>query len=72
MLLFTTSLPSPLAEKRINLFTIKNQMFGRRAYSDSIFKRGIRTHKILKEEPVVQYHVAHAEIEEKAMIINAC
>ena len=30
---------SPLAEKRVTLFTIKKQMIGRRAYTDSIYKK---------------------------------
>lgn len=34
-------LNSPLAEKRIIFFMIKKQMIGRRAYTDSIYKRAI-------------------------------
>ena len=32
-------LNSPLAEKRIIFFMIKKQMIGRRAYTDSIYRR---------------------------------
>ena len=35
-------LNSPLAEKRIIFFMIKKQMIGRRAYTDSIYKRAIK------------------------------
>lgn len=51
----SSPISSPLAEKRIIFFTLKKQMIGRRAYTDSIF---IRTrHTILHnlEERVSPY-----------------
>ena len=36
MILISPPLPSPLAEKRIIFSTIKKQMIGRRAYTDSM------------------------------------
>lgn len=72
---------SPLAEKRIILFTVKKQMIGRRAYSDSIFKKTKHTIVGLYEEQnsspssassSPRYTPTAAEVEQKAYTINAC
>jgi hypothetical protein len=72
---------SPLAEKRIILFTVKKQMIGRRAYSDSIFKKTKHTIVGLYEEQnsspssassSPRHTPTAAEIEHKAATVHAC
>jgi hypothetical protein len=73
---------SPLAEKRIILFTVKKQMIGRRAYSDSIFKKTRHTIVGQNEEQNSSHSSAsssprnitptQAEIDHKSAYVDAC
>ena len=74
----SSPLLSPLAEKRIILFTVKKQMIGRRAYSDSIYKKTKLTtigryeeqHSSPLSSP--RYTPSQAELEYKALTVGAC
>jgi hypothetical protein len=55
----SSPISSPLAEKRIIFFTLKKQMIGRRAYTDSIFIRTRQTMLNNLEERASPYSTSH-------------
>ena len=71
----SSPLLSPLAEKRIILFTVKKQMIGRRAYSDSIYNKTKPTVIGRYEEQQSsspRYMPTQAEIHYKTLTVGAC
>jgi hypothetical protein len=64
------SIISPLVEKRINLLSIKKQMIGRRAYSESTFKTPKR--EISVSPPKSPVSPTQREIEVIAFNVSAC